>query len=208
MRGVQKYLRVGDAVFRGYGRIVNLRNTDVENSVTSTHHERAFLADGIRETCPRSDIVGLKRNLPGGRKERILKQTSRGKGLQVPAHAEIDGQTVGHADRILGKGGILVRIGARSGAAEVLQIIMRYLMGKRPQRRQRQTLLLGHITVRIYFQQIEKKFTALLAGKEIVDPGEQGVAAKLPGISFRVEAQGFSKVQLMFAGLPRQQVGP
>ncbi len=64
---VQKDLSVGDAVFGGDGGVVDLRNANVEKSVSGADYERVGLADGIRESGARAEIVGLERDFAGGR---------------------------------------------------------------------------------------------------------------------------------------------
>ena len=65
---------------------------------------------------------------------------------------------------------------------------------------------IGFKRERIHLDGIKKIFAALLAGKEIVNPREQPVAAELPGIARAFQANGFRQVQAMLAGLARQQV--
>ena len=64
---VKKKLSVGHAVLRGDGGVVDLRNADVEQSITRANHQRMSLADGIGESRSRSEIVRIERDLAGGR---------------------------------------------------------------------------------------------------------------------------------------------
>lgn len=54
---------------------------------------------------------------------------------------------------------------------------------------------------------VEEVFAALLAGEEIVDPGEQSVTSELPGIAAAFQAHSLSEVQAMLEGLAREKVG-
>jgi hypothetical protein len=47
----------------------------------------------------------------------------------------------------------------------------------------------------------------LLAGKEIVDPSKEAVAAEFPRITAAIVTYGFGQVEAMFAVLTRQEVG-
>ena len=64
---VEEELSVTDAVFGGDGGVVNLRNADVEESIAGTDHERAALADGIRDSGARAKVVRIEGNFAGGR---------------------------------------------------------------------------------------------------------------------------------------------
>src|SRR5690242_16888944 len=68
---VQERLRVGDAVLRLHDRVVNLRNADVEDSVSGAHDQRAVVANGISQPGAWSEIVRLERNFSGGREQWI-----------------------------------------------------------------------------------------------------------------------------------------
>ena len=59
----------------------------------------------------------------------------------------------------------------------------------------------------IDFDGIEEEFAALLAGEEIVNPGEETVAAELPGMATAFEADGFGEMQAMLAGLAGKHTG-
>ena len=47
----------------------------------------------------------------------------------------------------------------------------------------------------------------MLAGKEIVDPGDEGVAAELEGVAAGIEAEGFGKLGTVFARGAGEQIG-
>src|ERR1022692_1995591 len=95
---VEKELSVGDAVFGGDGGVVDLRNADVERSVSGADDERVGLTDGVGESGARAEVVGFEGNFAGGRKQRIGEKSGGGEGLEIPAHAEVDGEMVGDAD--------------------------------------------------------------------------------------------------------------
>ena len=65
---VEEDLRVGDAVFCGDYRVVDLRNADVEQSVAGADDEWVSVADGVGESGARAEVVGFEGNLAGGRK--------------------------------------------------------------------------------------------------------------------------------------------
>jgi hypothetical protein len=83
--------------------------------------------------------VGIEGNFAGGRKQRVRDQSGGGESLQVPAHAQVEGEMVGDADRVLGEGGVVVAVGMGRGWAEVLQIVFRDGMSVGAQGRERQS---------------------------------------------------------------------
>ncbi len=54
---------------------------------------------------------------------------------------------------------------------------------------------------------IEEIFAALLAGEEIVDPCDQGIAAELEGMAAGIEAESFGKLGAVFARGAGELVG-
>lgn len=78
---VEKDLSVGDAIFGGDGGVVNLRNADVEHSITRANHQRMILAEGISESGTRAEVVGLEGNFAGGWEQRIRLKPGVGEGL-------------------------------------------------------------------------------------------------------------------------------
>lgn len=208
LRIIQKKLRVGDAVLCLDNRVVDLGNANVENPVPGPHNQRTFIAKRVCKACARSEVIWLKRDFSRRPEERVRDQILGGKGLQVPSHDNVNGEVICHADSILSKCGVFSRIGVRSGAPEILQIVVRYLMGIGPQRRKLQAGLSGPKRERIDLDRIEKIFTALLAGEEVVDRGEERIAAELQRMPLSFQAHGFGEVEAMLPGLPRQHVGP
>src|SRR3954469_2887220 len=83
--------------------IVELRHTRVEESVTTAEDERLVIADRVRESDARSEVVRVERNAPGSSPKRIFLQATA-KDLQVVAQSEIQREVIGYADRILHKG--------------------------------------------------------------------------------------------------------
>ncbi len=160
-----------------------MRNTHEENTVSGADHERPLVAEGVGEARARREIVWLEGNLPRWWKQRVRLQSLRGEGLQIPTNSEIQRQVIGDADGVLREGGIFVGIGVRCGASKVLQIIVGDFVGVGAQGCELHPGLEGHEGEGIDFDRIEKIFTALLAGKEIVDPGKQSVSAKLQRVS-------------------------
>jgi len=63
---VEKYLGVIDAVFGGDGGVIDLRDADVEDSVTGADDERVGFADGVSESGTGGEIVRMKGTLPEG----------------------------------------------------------------------------------------------------------------------------------------------
>lgn len=64
-RVVQKDLRVGDAIFGGNGRVVDLWDANVEESISGTDYERARVAEGVCESDAWGEVVGVVGNLAG-----------------------------------------------------------------------------------------------------------------------------------------------
>src|ERR1700740_360797 len=94
----------------------------------------------------------------------------------------------------------------RSSLAEILQIVFRNFVGIGAERRERESAFLGREGEGIHLDGIEKIFTALLAGEEIVDPGDKGIAAELEGVAAGIEAESFGDVQAVLTGSARQYV--
>ena len=204
---VEEEAGVGDAVFSGNGGVVNLRNADVENSVSGANNEWMFFAERIGEADARAEVKGFERNFARGWEEWIRNQSRSGEGLQIPAHAGINGEVVGDANRVLGEGGVIIGIGMRGGLAEILDVVLRHGVGVGAQRRERQSGFHGREGEGVHFDGIEKIFAALLAGKEVVDPGEQGIAAELEGVAPGIEAESFGEMEAMLAGGAGKNVG-
>ena len=114
---------------------------------------------------------------------------------------------IGDANGVLGEGGVVVGVGMGGGLAEILQIVFRHFVGIGAERGERESAFLGCEGEGIHFDGIEKIFAALLAGEEIVDPGEEGVSAELESVAAGVEAEGLGEVQAMFAGGAGENVG-
>jgi len=114
---------------------------------------------------------------------------------------------VGDADGVLREGGVFVGVGIGGRAAEVLQVVVRDFVSVGAQRRECESGFHRLEGEGIDLDGIEKIFAALLAGEEIVDRGEEAVAAELPAIAAAFEADGFGEVQAVFASLARKQVG-
>ena len=74
---VEKDLSVGDAVFGGDGGVVDLRNADVEESIAGADDERVGLADGIRESGARAEVVRIEGNFAGGWEQWVRDQVRR-----------------------------------------------------------------------------------------------------------------------------------
>ena len=68
-------------------------------------------ADGIGEAAARAEVVRIKRDFARGWKQRVRFKSSRSEGLEVPANAEVNGEMVGDANRILREGSIVVAVG-------------------------------------------------------------------------------------------------
>ena len=164
-------------------------------------------AEGVGEPGARGEVIGLKRNLAGGWELRVGDESGAGKGLEIPAEAETETKVVGDADGVLRESGVLISVGMRSGAAEVLQIVVRDFVGVRAQGAQRESGFHGLEGEGIDLDGIEKIFAALLAGEKIVDPSEEAVAAELPCIAAAFVADRFGEVQAMLAGLAGKKVG-
>src|ERR1700693_353273 len=68
---VEKDLRIADAVFGGDGGVINLRDADIEDPIAGADDEWVSLAEGVRESSTRAEIVRLEGNFAGGREERV-----------------------------------------------------------------------------------------------------------------------------------------
>ena len=65
VRVVEEDAGVGDAIFSGDDRVVNLRNADVEQSVAGADDERVSLANGVGESDAGAEVIRLERNFAG-----------------------------------------------------------------------------------------------------------------------------------------------
>ena len=62
---IEEDLSVGNAVFGGDGRVVDLRNANVEETVAAADDERAIVTEGIGKSDARADVVRIvKGTLP------------------------------------------------------------------------------------------------------------------------------------------------
>ncbi len=104
---------------------------------------------------------------------------------------------VGDAERVLGEGGVVVAVGVGRCRSKVLQIVLGDGVSISPQGRERKPSFLGLEGKWIYLDDVEKIFTALLAGEKVVDPGEQCVAAELEGVAAGIEADRFCELGAM-----------
>jgi len=114
---------------------------------------------------------------------------------------------VGDPDGVLSEGGVVVAVGVGGGGAEVLQIVVRHRVGVGAEWRQRQSGFLRFEGEGVDFDFVEKVFTALLAGEEIVDRSNEGVAAEFEGVVAGIEAEGFGELGAVFAGGARELIG-
>src|SRR5438552_2613345 len=88
--------------------------------------------------------------------------------------------------------------------AKALQIVMRHLVRIGAQRREFQAAFHGFEGERVHLYRIEDIFTTECRREEVVNPGEQRVAAEFPGVALAIETDGFSEMRAMLAGLTRQ----
>src|SRR5258708_39159098 len=99
---------------------------------------------------------------------------------------------IGDANGVLGEGGVVVGIRMRCGTAKILQIVMRDFVGVGAKRAERKSGFHWSESEGIDIDGIKEIFAALLAGKEVVDPGEKRVAAEFEGVAGREEITPFS----------------
>ena len=109
---------------------------------------------------------------------------------------------VGEAHGVLGEGSVVIAVGVRSGSAEVLNVVVGNLVGVGAERGERKSSFHGLESEGIHFDFVEEVFAVLLAGKKIVDPGEERIAAEFEGM-----AEGLGKLGAMFARGAGKQVG-
>src|SRR5437868_10322789 len=119
-----------------------------------------LLTQRIGKPGARRDIIRIVGNLSGIRPQRIRNQPVAAKSLQVIAHADVQCEVVGHADRVLDESRILARIRMRYCRTEILLVNAWYLMSIGAQRRQRQPAHLRHKRERIDLDGLEKVFAA------------------------------------------------
>ena len=74
--------------------------------------------------------------------------------------------------------------------AKILDVILGDVVGIGAKRGQQQSGFLRLEGEWIHFDEVEDVLSAGLGGEIVVDPGEQGVAAELPGIAATFEADG------------------
>jgi len=116
-------------------------------------------------------------------------------------------EMVGDANGVLGEGGVVVAVGVGGGRAEVLQVIVRDGVGVGAERSERESGFHGFESKGIDLDDIEETFAALLAGEEVVDPGDEGVAAEFEGMAAGVESEGFGKLGAVFASGAGELIG-
>src|SRR5215467_4862369 len=71
-------MRVGNAVLRLNHRVIDLRNANEEDAVSTVHHEQSLVAERIRKPCARCEIVRLEPNFSRGWEQWIRYQSCRG----------------------------------------------------------------------------------------------------------------------------------
>jgi hypothetical protein len=76
-------------------------------------------------------------------------------------------------------------------------------MRVRSQRSERKPSLLRGEGERIYFDLIENVLASELRREKVIDPADQRVSAKLPGMTTALQAECFRQVQPVLAGLRR-----
>ena len=113
---------------------------------------------------------------------------------------------IGNANCVLGKGGVVIAVGIRGGRTEVLHIVLRVGVGVGTKGRERKSGFLRLESEGIHFDLVEEVFAALLAGEEIVNPGDEGVAAEFEGVAAGIEAESFGKLGAVFASGAGEQV--
>jgi len=96
----------------------------------------------------------------------------------------------------------------RLGRAEILDVVAGHLVGVSAQRRNFHTGEHGFERRRVHLDVPEDVFAAEQGWKEVVDRGEESIAAKLPGMAMALETERFRHVQAMFAGTARQDGRP
>ena len=134
-------------------------------------------------------------------------ESGSGEGLEIPANAEVEGETAGGADRILGEGGVVVAVGVGGICAEVLQVVFRHGVGVGAERGEWEPGFHGREGEGIDFDGIEDVFAALLAGEIVVEPGDEGIAAEFERVVAGIEAESFGELAAMFASGAREQIG-
>ena len=107
---------------------------------------------------------------------------------------------IGDTNGVLRESSIVVAVGVGSGLAEILQIVVRDGVGISAKRSEWEPGFFRCKGEGVDFDFVEKIFAALLAGEEIVDPGDESVAAKLKGVAAGIETESFGKLGAVFAG--------
>src|SRR5678809_790815 len=83
---------------------------------------------------------------------------------------------------------------------------MRDFVGIGAQRRELQSGLSWLECEWVNLDRIEEVFAALLAGEEVINPGEKPVSTKLPGVTRSLHAESLCQVQPVLAGLAWKDV--
>src|SRR5579872_7537654 len=89
-----------------------------------------------------------------------------GKGLQVIAHAQVEGKAVGYTNRILGEGGVFTGVRVGKGGAEILHVVARHSVRPGAQGRELGAANHGRESPGIYFDVVENVFPAEERGKD------------------------------------------
>src|SRR5271166_7187234 len=105
---------------------------------------------------------------------------------------------IGDADGVLSEGGVVVAVGIRGGWAEVLKVVFRNAVSVGAERSEWESGFPRLEREWINLDGVENIFAVLLAGKKIVDPGDEAVAAELEGMTAGVKAEGFGKLGAVF----------
>ena len=162
------------------------------------------MAKRVRQTDARGKVAIIQRNFSRLRPERIADQTFGGESLEIVTHAQAHGQSSRDTNRVLHEGRVLVGVRMRYRRAEILDVVTRHLVGVGAQGRQFQPIAHGFESPRIDRNRVVVILAAEHRREEVVNPGEQRVAAELPGVAALFETQRVGKMKTMFPRLPRK----
>ena len=114
---------------------------------------------------------------------------------------------IGDTDGVLSEGGVVVGVGMGGGLAKTLEIVFGDGVRIGAEGAERKSGFHRFESEGIDFDGIEEVLATLLAGEEVVDPGEKRVAAELEGMAAGIEAESFGKVEAVLASGAGEQVG-
>src|SRR5437764_14343199 len=116
------------------GRVVDLRNSRIEQAIRSPGDEWPLAAECVRDPHAWRNILRLHRDLARVRPQRIAFQVLRRESLQIVTNAQADSEVLGSSDRVLRESCVVIRIRMTYCGAHPLYIVMTYFVSVGRQR--------------------------------------------------------------------------